>query len=320
MRGKGNGAKDDVEKARDAALSTANQAHAQAGEKLGQLDAALGDADDQMVKLKEKDSEDSHDEILDRETAWENYEKELLTFTAVEAGHAADSTESTWGEWLKGWIPLWGTLSGWSESFDRRAAERDRLAAVIARGDFDSVYAMQQARVNALGGAVEGLYHASALQAEVGTEVVMAGFAGLGGTADDAFRWADDVAPNRGLVSSNELWGVEKASSDLIEAVGKRRAITWADEGTDALRYLDYRRAEAASLGADDIILRRNPSKAAVLEEFLHGTQQRAGIIDRLGRQGAESHVKDFIIRHQRLLGISDEDIAILKMLKDVGL
>ncbi|MFO7905320.1 MAG: hypothetical protein R6U98_21835, partial [Pirellulaceae bacterium] len=191
-RGKGNRAKAAVEEARDDALSTANQAHAQAGEELGQLDAALGDADDQMVKLKEKDAEDSHDEILDRETAWEDYEKELLTFTAVEAGHAADSTESTWGEWLKWVIPFWGTLSGWSESFDRRAAERDRFAAVIARGDFDSVYAMQQARVNALGGVVEGLYHASALQAEVGTEVVMAGFGGLSGAADDAFRSSTD--------------------------------------------------------------------------------------------------------------------------------
>jgi hypothetical protein len=39
------------------------------------------------------------------------------------------------------------------------------------------------------------------------------------------------------------------------------------------------------------ILLRENPSKAAALEEFLHGTQSRLGIIDRLGAEGAEAHV-----------------------------
>lgn len=127
-------------------------------------------------------------------------------------------------------------------------------------------------------------------------------------------------APRSGLLSSGELSSVERASTELIEAVGRRRAITWADEGTDALRYLDYRRAEAAALGADDIILRRNPGKAAVLEEFLHGTQERLGIINRLGRGGAESHVKDFMIRHRRLLGLGDEDVDILRRLMELGL
>ena len=68
------------------------------------------------------------------------------------------------------------------------------------------------------------------------------------------------------------------------------------------------------------ILLRQNPSKAAVLEEFLHGTQHRLGIIDRLGAQGAERHVKDFMIRHKRMLGLSDEDVQILQQLRDKGL
>lgn len=44
------------------------------------------------------------------------------------------------------------------------------------------------------------------------------------------------------------------------------------------------------------ILLRKSPSKAAVLEEFLHGTQSKLGITDRLGTSGlgsAETHVKD---------------------------
>ena len=63
--------------------------------------------------------------------------------------------------------------------------------------------------------------------------------------------------------------------------------------------------------------------KAAILEEFLHGTQEKLGIAEKLGRYGlgsAETHVKDFMIRHKKMLGLSDEDVAILKILKDKGL
>lgn len=71
------------------------------------------------------------------------------------------------------------------------------------------------------------------------------------------------------------------------------------------------------------ILLRENPSKAALLEEFLHGTQARLGIVDRLGNSGlgsAETHVKDFMMRHRQMLGLSDEDVRILKILRDKGL
>ncbi|QJD70182.1 hypothetical protein HG421_19980 [Xanthomonas campestris pv. badrii] len=81
-----------------------------------------------------------------------------------------------------------------------------------------------------------------------------------------------------------------------------------------------------ANVGGPDythILLRNDPSKAAVLEEFLHGTQSRLGIVDRLGPQGfgsAETHVKDFMIRHQSMLGLSSEDVQILRQLRDAGL
>ena len=57
-----------------------------------------------------------------------------------------------------------------------------------------------------------------------------------------------------------------------------------------------------------------------MLEEFLHGTQNRLGLVERLGREGAEFHVKDFMIRHASLLGLGDEDIALLIQLRDMGL
>ena len=58
-----------------------------------------------------------------------------------------------------------------------------------------------------------------------------------------------------------------------------------------------------------DILLRPNATKIEVLEEFLHGTQYKAGIIDRLGLQGSEIQVKEFMLNHQRLLGISEHKL-----------
>lgn len=133
-----------------------------------------------------------------------------------------------------------------------------------------------------------------------------------------------DTASGCTVAANNALFhrgmGVEKASAELLEAVGQRRAITFAEEGSDALRFLDMRGAEAAAFGEADILLRTNPSRAAVLEEFLHGTQQRLGIIDRLGREGAERHVKEFMIRNRNMLGLGDEDVKLLQELMEQGL
>lgn len=91
---------------------------------------------------------------------------------------------------------------------------------------------------------------------------------------------------------------------DMMQAHG--RTITTATEGSEALRFLDTMGAEASVGGPGhlSIILRENPSRAAAMEEFLHGTQDRLGIIDRLGVQGAENHVSDFMTRHSKLLGL----------------
>jgi hypothetical protein len=125
--------------------------------------------------------------------------------------------------------------------------------------------------------------------------------------------------------SPSELMGVEPASSELLTSVGSKRSLVIAAPGSDELRMLDYFGAEASVGGANNssILLRQNPSKAAVLEEFLHGTQSRLGIVDRLGNSGlgsAETHVKDFMIRHKSMLGLSNEDVQILQTLRDKGL
>ena len=98
-----------------------------------------------------------------------------------------------------------------------------------------------------------------------------------------------------------------RATTELLNAMQAHgRTITMANEGSEALRFLDTMGAEASAGGQGhlSIILRENPSQAAAMEEFLHGTQDRLGIIDRLGVQGAEDHVADFMMRHSRLLGL----------------
>ncbi len=124
------------------------------------------------------------------------------------------------------------------------------------------------------------------------------------------------------LSSSAEMSGVERASPELIEAVSAKRTVRFATAGSDELRYLDHMNAEANVGGADltHVLLRENPSKSAVLEEFLHGTQARLGIVDRLGPAGAEAHVKDFMIRHSQMLGLGEEDVSVLQELLGAGL
>lgn len=116
------------------------------------------------------------------------------------------------------------------------------------------------------------------------------------------------------------LEGVEKATAELIEKISQRRKVIFAKKGTDDAKYLEWMNAEA-NVGGENmkhILLNENPSKAAVLEEFLHGTQYDVGIIkssEDIAK--AEYHVKDFMIRHKRILGLGEEDVKILEKLRD---
>jgi hypothetical protein len=237
-----------------------------------------------------------------------------LTATAGQTGDQKPAAGSSWSPWIHGGL----TAGSFLPSF---------VGAGFSAAD-GVVYSIEGDRKNAafsFGAAAVGLL----------TDAGVAKAAALGlGVASKALKVADHAAPailgvekiaqgSRVLRSSNELAGVERASQSLLDAVGKRRVITWAAPGSDVERYLNMRNAEAASFGTQDILLRPNPSKAAVLEEFLHGTQQRLGIVDKLGSHGlgsAETHVKDFMIRHQWLLGLGAEDARRLQILKDAGL
>jgi hypothetical protein len=168
------------------------------------------------------------------------------------------------------------------------------------------------ARVGVQEGAEIGLRELSEAAAREGGE----------GTSVVVLREGASASLERGnaMFSLDDLRGVEPAPPELLEAVQRKgRTVVIAQPGSDEMRFLDYFRAEASVGGEtmEHILLRPNPSRAAVLEEFLHGTQFRAGMItDDLSRQAAEVQVKDFMVRHQRLLGLSDEDADILRVLQ----
>src|SRR5690606_4788101 len=63
------------------------------------------------------------------------------------------------------------------------------------------------------------------------------------------------------MPSADDLMGVEPASSELLEAISRKRDVVIAQPGSEELRMLDYFGAEASVGGLDNthIILRENP-------------------------------------------------------------
>lgn len=58
--------------------------------------------------------------------------------------------------------------------------------------------------------------------------------------------------------------------------------------------------------------------RVALLEEFLHGTQAKLGIVESYDHLGmAEVHVKEFMMRHANLLGLDSNDLTVLRALRD---
>ncbi len=62
-----------------------------------------------------------------------------------------------------------------------------------------------------------------------------------------------------------------------------------------------------------DLLLRPDPRKIEVLEEYLHNVQRQTGLTDRMNSGELEIHVKEFMLRHRLMLGISASDAAWLE-------
>ena len=90
--------------------------------------------------------------------------------------------------------------------------------------------------------------------------------------------------------------------------------------GTDDWRWLTMNGADASfNTGVQKhILLKEGAPKSALLEEFLHGTQNNLGLLEKYGTpQALEVHVKDFMLRHAKLLGLDNpNDIRLLQQLK----
>jgi len=119
----------------------------------------------------------------------------------------------------------------------------------------------------------------------------------------------------KGLIASIQQRQPPAAGTALQITRSRNRRVTFAAPGSDELRFLKRCRANASVGGEQytDILLQKDARKVEVLEEFLHGTQYAMGIIQSHGIPYAEIHVKRFMLRHKRWLGISDADAIILR-------
>ena len=121
--------------------------------------------------------------------------------------------------------------------------------------------------------------------------------------------------------NNTHLQGIERASDELIERIrSKGRTVIIAKPDSDDFKYLEYTGAEAnvGDEGLKHIIVRENPSKAALLEEFVHGVQVDVGFLQSSDNQSwREYHAKHFLVRHSNLMGIGEDDVRILEHLRD---
>jgi RHS repeat-associated protein len=121
-------------------------------------------------------------------------------------------------------------------------------------------------------------------------------------TGQALLRQADDLGRGR-----------ELASPGLLAKLQARGYHIWND--AEAIRHLNAAHANASTPGDGILALRPDARHVEVLEEYLHNVQRRLGIVDRIGVQQSEIHVKEFMINHHRMLGISSEDAGFMRQL-----
>src|SRR5262249_52052903 len=98
----------------------------------------------------------------------------------------------------------------------------------------------------------------------------------------------------------------ELADAALLKKL-EQRGFT-IDQSAKIQAYLDARKANAATFMEKDLLLRSDARKIEVLEEYLHNVQKDIGLLDKITPAQMEIHVKEFMLRHRQMLGISDAD------------
>ncbi len=84
-------------------------------------------------------------------------------------------------------------------------------------------------------------------------------------------------------------------------------------QDAETQRLLDYFDANASTDMAGNISLRSDPRQVEVLEEYLHNVMNNKGMYDGLNTAEQEIMTKEWMIQHQQLLGISQEDASWLQ-------
>ncbi len=112
-----------------------------------------------------------------------------------------------------------------------------------------------------------------------------------------------------------------KAGPELLDAMSRKgREFQLFEPDSFMANRMEKLGAEASVFaleGETDIIfLKAKAPKIAALEEFLHGTQKRIPSLANELDVILEIEVKDFMIRHRQLLGLSDNDLKVLEVLK----
>lgn len=108
----------------------------------------------------------------------------------------------------------------------------------------------------------------------------------------------------------------------LVQSMeGKGRTIIIGEPGSRVWSDLETVGANAKVIypWCDEIMVKSNAPRVALLEEFLHGTQQKIGLLDipEMPRHLPEIHVKDFMLRHSKMLGLTENEITLLEELKE---
>ena len=104
---------------------------------------------------------------------------------------------------------------------------------------------------------------------------------------------------------------IQLADQDLVGKL-QSRGFT-IDQSAEIQRYLDYRKANAATFLENDLLLRPDARKIEVVEEYLHNVQRQIGLTEKMTPWQMEIHVKEFMLRHKKMLGISDADAQWLR-------
>lgn len=136
--------------------------------------------------------------------------------------------------------------------------------------------------------------------------------------ASRRFQLPTSAAAREGALLSAQIEGraAQLADPRLVSTLEQRGYKIFQDAETQ--RLLDSFKANASTDLAGNISLRLDPRHVEVLEEYLHNVMNGKGLYGELGTAQREIMTKQWMIRHQRLLGITQEDATWLKHSADM--